>query len=315
MNINLITKTILFFLITTNVLPVYSKLSEESFRTANLPSFRHNKNYIELQGINTLDLLLQPDTKTVSIEVIGAENNKLEVDKKSGKVFGLEIIPIQRLKNSHINNNRVYHKRNNKKIINKTKFNLKKRSARPLLIEGNNFKIFKVPVRGIFSGSYNLKVIVDGVRKTETQVITKEDFRSDAISPSAIESGLETQLTIFGKGLDLFTNVSFYDPNGKEVNVTDILEIESLDEDTLKVKVLVPADYTPGFHNVTITNSLSPNKTSTLLNGIYIGSVTGMNGATGVEGCDDPALTLMINAVELLPVARSTTVFDSTLCQ
>ena len=182
-----------------SVLPVYSKLAADK---ANLPSFRHNKNYIELQGINTLDLLLQPDAKTVSVEVVGAENNKLEVDKISGKVFGLEIIPIQRLKNSHINNNSVYHKRDNKRVINKAKFNLKNRSARPLLIEGNNFKIFKVPVRGVFSGSYALKVIVDGVRETETQVITKEDFRIDSITPSIIDAGVETQLTILGKGLD-----------------------------------------------------------------------------------------------------------------
>ena len=309
MTLNII---ILFFLMAVNVLPVNAKLAEQNSQAAKLPSFRHNRNYIELQGINTLDLLLQPDAKTVSVEVIGAENNRLEVDKKSGKVFGLEIIPIQRLKNSHINNNSVYHKRNNKRIINKTSIDLKKSSTRPLLIEGNGFKIFKVPIRGIFSGSYDLKVVVDGARKTETKIITKEDFRIDAINPSAIEPGIETQLTIFGKGLDLFTNVSFYDPNGKEVNITDILETESLDEDTLKVKVLVPKDYTPGFHNVTITSSLSPNKTSTLLNGIYIGSMTEMNGASI---CDDPSISLMINAVKLLPEGKSTTLFDPTVCQ
>ena len=312
MNPNLI---ILFFLIVTSLLPVYSKVTEESFRTANLPSFRHNKNYIELQGINTLDLLLQPDAKTVSVEVTGAENNKLKVDKKSGKVFGLEIIPVQRLKTSHINNNAVYHKRNNKRVINKASFNLTKRSAKPLLIEGKNFKTFKLPVRGIFSGSYTLKVVVNGERKTETQVITKENFRIDSITPSVIGAGVESQLTILGKGLDLFTNVSFYDPNGKEVQITDISEVESLDESTLKIKVLIPKDYTPGFHNVTITNSLSPNQISTLLNGLFIGAITGGNSTNTIGVCDDPNVSLMINALEVLPEGDSVTVFDSTLCQ
>ncbi|GEM_PF-1875418 len=304
---------ILFFLIATSVSPVYSKVTEENFRTRGLPSFRHNKNYIELQGINTLDLLLQPDAKTVSVEVTGAESNKLQVDKKSGKVFGLEILPLQRLRASHLNNNGVYHKRK-KRVINKTKFNLKKRSAKPLLIQGNNFKIFKVPVRGVFSGSYGLRVSVDGVRKTETQVITKENFRIDSITPSVINAGVESQFTIMGKGLDLFTKVSFYDPNGKEVQITDIAEVESLDEETLKVKVLFPEDYTPGFHNVTISSSLRANETSTLLNGVFIGDVTGATGSGAIGVCDDSDAGLMINAIELLPEAKSVSVFDPTLC-
>ena len=303
----------LFFLCTGGGFPANSK--DESFRVAPLPSFRHNKNYIELQGITTLDLLLQSAAKIVRVEVNGVENNKVEIDKKSGKVFGLEIIPIQRLKNSHINNNGIYHKRNKKRVINKTTFNLAKSSAKPLLIEGKDFKIFKVPVRGILSGSYTLRVVVDSAQKATTQVITKENFRIDSISPSVIDTGVESQLTILGKGLDLFTDVSFYDPNGKEVQVINISEVESLDESTLKIKVLIPGDYTPGFHNVTVTNSFRPNETSTLLNGLFIGSKTGASSTNGIGVCDDPAVSLMINAIELLPQGKSTTVFDPTLCQ
>ena len=304
---------ILFFLITASVVPVYSKSTNENLRSRSLPSFRHNKHHIELQEITTLDLFLKPDAKTVSIEVTAAESSKLQVDKKSGKVFGLEILPLQRLRTSHLNNNRVYHKRK-KRVINKATFNLRKRSARPLLIEGNNFKIFKVPVRGVFSGSYGLRVSVDRDRKTETQVITKEDFRIDSITPSLLTPGLETQLTIMGKGLDLFTKVSFYDPDEKEVQITDITEVESLDEDTLKIKVVVPEDYTPGFHNITIGNTLRANETSTLLNGVFIGDPSQITGTGAIGVCDNNDAVLMINAIELLPQAMPVSVFDPTLC-
>ena len=302
----------LIFFIASGISPVDSKISsEESLRVVNLPAFRHNKNYIELQEITTLDLLLQPSAKIVLLEVNGADTSKIEIDKKSGRVFGLEIVPLQRLKRGTIRNNKIYHKRNNK-VINKTKFNLDTSLVKPLLIEDEKFKILKVPVRGVFSGSYTLKAVIDGAQEAVTTIITKENFRIDSISPSVINAGVESELTILGKGFDIFTDVSFYDPNGKQIQVTDILEIESLDKNTLKVRVLIPEDYTPGFHNVTITNSLSPNETSTLLNGIYIGSTAGV---TGVGVCDDPKASLMINAIELLPEGESSAVFDPTLCQ
>ena len=88
-------------------LPVYSEdnaikteatSKEQSSKPVDLPSFRHHKHHIEVEQVDTIDLLLHPDTKTITIEANDINNNKIGVDKKSGSLIGLEVFPVRKLK-------------------------------------------------------------------------------------------------------------------------------------------------------------------------------------------------------------------------
>lgn len=306
-----------------------SQLASENLASELLPSFRYNRNNIELNQKTHIDLILEQSSKIVKVEVIKAEGIDLTIDENKLIKNGLEIIRPKRLRKSDSPSSRQTPKKikNTSAVV----FNLTKPETQPLIIDAIDFKVFKVVINGVLPGTYTLKATVDGQETASTAVFTKAAFRVDGVTPSIIERRVETIISIIGKGLDALTQVSIEGPD------LDVIEKESLDDSVLKVKVLTKKETLPGFRDVTVSSPLL-GKTATLLNGLYVNGpilgidvtiMDGMDGAVGPEGpqglqgsqgpvgksiCENPNDSIKVFTNTLPPGSKATTNFDPSTC-
>lgn len=305
-----------------------SQITSENLASNLLPSFRYHRNNIELNQKNSIDLLLESNSRIVKVEVIKAEGIGLSIDENKLINDGLIIVRPKRLRKSPSSKEKIQTKlqKNNVAV-----FNLTKPETQPLIIDAIDFKIFKVIINGILPGVYTLKATIDKNETTQTIVFTKSPFRIDTVSPSIIDRGIETIITIIGKGLDALTQVSIDKPDVK------VLELESLDDSVLRVKILAKENASPGFRNITIASPLI-GKTATLVNGLYLSAPTlgvdvtimdGMDGSTGPEGpqglqgpqglsgkgiCENSNDSIKVFTNTLQGGSKATTTFDPSTC-
>lgn len=321
--------TIIFFTnqINANAFYIYSAKSkslraQENLASTLLPTFRYGRNNIELNQKESIDVILEKQSLTLTVEVISAEGTGLGIDNTTLLKNGLKIFkPASfRAKNGRdtLKEQTVYLQRN------KATFNLKNIKSQSLIIDAADFKIFKVFVKGFLPGSYTLKATVDGQKSTTTTVFTKADFRLDTVNPSIIDPGIETTLTIIGKGLDSLTQVSLGSTD------IEVKGTEALDDTTLRVKAFAQNKAARGFRNVTITSPIL-GKTVTLVNGLFVNSqetlgtdisditegTPGMDGLAGMDGmsiCSNPNDLLMVFANNLSAGNQATVNFDPSSC-
>lgn len=325
---------VLFFLICNmpaSAIFIYSArsesvLSQEDLASTILPAFRYDRNFVELNTKSSIDLILNPAAKIVEIAVIKAEGAGLNIDNTELLEQGLKIITPRRLRTREAFAITLKEQKKEKeKFANKVKFNLKSQSVKPNIIQAVDFKIFKVFVKGQLPGSYTVQATVDGDKVAVSEIVTRPDFRIDIVTPTVVDIGVEAELTIVGKGLDSFTDVSI------EVPGVEVINTVSLDDKTLKVVLLVPKDTPIGFSNITVTNVLN-GKSATLFNGLYIGPRIGIDGKDGEPGpqgpqglqgepgingmgvCDDSLATLMIFTNTLSEGSNATASFDPQNC-
>lgn len=305
---------------------------QENLTNNFLPTFRYDRNNVELNEKVTIDLILEKDSKLVKVEVTNAESTGFGIDSTTLLDKGLKILRPRLARNENLDS-----ENSNKKIKSQEKntvtFNLKKGKVKPLIIEAIDYKVLKVTIKGFLPGQYTLQAIVDEDKIAKTKVVTRSDFRIDAVSPSIILPGLESTLTIIGKGLDSLTQVTF---STQEI---EILDIQSLDDSTLKVTVIAEEDTSPGFRDVIVTNPLLGNSV-TLVNGLFINGPIltsdelpegpqgpqgpqglpgeqGLPGSDGKDGkgiCDNPNAKLTIFTNNLPPGNQATIFFDPVLC-
>lgn len=307
-----------------------SQLSSENLNNVLLPVFRYDKNYIELKDRSTVELILNSDAKRVEVEVIKAEGTGLGIDNTTLLNDGLKILRSQRLRSKTSRIEILKEKKQEEASNNKVVFNLKNQRNQQNIIEAIDFKLFRILVSGKLSGTYTLQATVDGKTTATTDIITKPSFRIDALTPSVLDLGVDTELSIVGKGFDSLTEISFSDD-------IEIKKITSLDDSTLKITVFVPVSVMSGLHDLFATSPILGD-TFTLNNALYVGpslgingmdgtpgppGINGMNGINGVNGmdgtdgmgiCDDSSATLMIFINNLPSGSQSTSFFDPVQC-
>ena len=292
-----------------------------------LPGFRYDRNYIELGEKIPLDLLLNQEAKIVKVEVSGAEGIGISIDSNTLKKKGLKIYKTSELRVS-AKSQKVSPLKEDQINSNTVEFNLAKPQNQSQIIEGSDFKVFKIFVKANLSGSYTLKATVDGANSATTVVFTRPDFRLEIVDPSFIVPGIETTLTLKGKGLDAFTRISFNDPN------IEVRDITGLDDATLKITIFANENTTYGFRDITVSNR-HLGKSSTLINGLLVTSssfgtnvldpdqamgLNGMDGTSGMDGangmgiCNDSDATLMVSTITLSPSNIASVLFDPVSC-
>ena len=302
---------------------IRTQLAQQGLGNILLPGFRYSRYDIELNTRTGLDLIVEPTSKIVKVEVTSAEGTGLGIDNTTLLMSGIKIFRAVDLRPDSNGLNRATPK--NKVIT----FDLSK--LQDQIIQGDDFKIFKVFVRGLLPGSYVLKATVDNGKSATTTVFTKPDFRLDGLTPASINPGTQTTLTFIGKGFDAFTGVSF---GSSDVEVRGT---QALDTNTLKVVVFAGDMASPGYRDVTISGLVGPNagKLSTLGNGflvnganqslatdsIFINSIinsldimNGMDGLNGVSICDDSTAMVMVFANNLGAGAQATVFLDPVQC-
>lgn len=284
-----------------------------------LPTFRYHRYNIEPYTKAFIDLILPLDAKKVKIEVVDAQDLSSELTNESLREKGLKIIKHKRHR-GNTSKRELYEEE--KLSTNKAIFDLQKVNNQQYITKFIDYEIFKVALNGLPSASYTVEAVIDDTYTTSTKIFTKPDFRIDDISPSIINTGVESILTIEGKNLDLFTKVNF---NSAEI---EIRNIESINEGVLKVTAYVPENTEIGFKDLTATNLLL-GKSATLLNGLYVGPRIGQDGEDGEDGevgpqgpigedgmsiCNNSEDSLKIFTNNLPPGSQATSFFDPVLC-
>ena len=291
------------------------------------PTFRYDRYDIELGEKTEIDLILKPETNVIRAEVVSAESIGLGIDTAKLLKKGLKIIKPRRPRNKLSKREEILEER-----IFRTKltYHLNQTENKPYQVKKKNYKGFKILVKGVLPGAYTLKSsTTDGQSATAT-ILTKPEFRIDSISPSILDVGVEGVLTIEGKNLDAFTQVSL----GSGIEVKDI---QALDDGKLKVYVHLASDISYGFKDVTATN-LHTGSSATLVNGFYVGPRIGKDGEPGKEGaqgaqgepgppgsqgppgidgmglCNNITDTLMIFTNNLPAGSQATSFFDPVQC-
>ena len=292
------------------------EVTSKSQANDSLPAFQYHRYNIEPNTKTNVYLLLYPKAKTVKVEVIEAQGLGVGIDNKILTKNGLRIIKHSRIRNKESRTKLLLEE---KYSTNSAFFNLQSLSNQQHTVSALDYKIFTIPLKGLPSASYTLQATVDDKYAVITKIFTKPDFRIDDVSPSVIDVGTESILTIEGKYLDSFTNVYI---SGDDI---EIKSIESTNEGILKVNAFVPENTEIGFKDVTVTNSLL-GKSATLVNGLYVGPRIGMDGVDGKDGmdgrdgldgmgvCSNPTDSLMVLANNLPPGSTATTFFDPVLC-
>lgn len=302
---------------------------QENLSSSLLPTFRYDRNNIELNERAFVDLVLEKNAAFVKVEVVGAESIGFGIDDAILVEKGLKILRPRLIRKENLDSD-ISNEKIKSQERNTVTFNLKKKEVKPLLIEAVDFKILKVTIKGFLPGQYTLQATVDKDKTTRTKIITRPDFRLDAISPSVISSPFEGTITLIGKGLDSLTQVSF---NSQEIKV---LDTESLDTNILKVTVSVEEETSPGFRDVTIASPLAGNSV-TLVGGLFINGLIltpdsikegpqgpqglpGEQGQPGKDGrdgrgiCDSPDAKLTIFTNNLPPGSQAAVFLDPVLC-
>ena len=287
-----------------------------------LPAFKYHRYNLEPNTKTYIDLLLYPDAKSVTVEVVDEEEHTPGLNDTKLKSVGLKIIKHQR-KRSKLSKREIVEQE--KLSTNKAVFNLQKLSNLQYITEATNYKTFKIALKGLPSSSYTLKATVDDDQVTTTKIVTKPDFRIDEVSPQVIDIGVESTLIIEGKNLDKLSEVNF------DTSEIEIRSIESTNDGILKVVAYVPENAEIGFRDLSVTNLLL-GKSATLLNGLYVGPRIGKDGAPGKDGedgkdgkdgkdgldgmgiCENPQEALMVLANNLPPGSKATSQFDPVLC-
>lgn len=245
---------------------------------AALPSFRHYHHDSELNNIDVLELLLPLNAKTVKIEVISAEGS-IGIDALTAKNKGLKI-----LKPSRVRKAADLQKQLKSKAfpVGEAIFNLDEIGNNQNIIKAKDFKTLKFKIKAVIPAIYTLKATVDENKSAEIQIDVKQDFRIDTVTPSILDTGVERILTITGRGLDIFTQIFI----GEGVQ---ILKQVPLDHEStiLEVKVIADENAVKGFRDVIASNLISE-RSSTLVNGLYVGPQIGMDGLPGVPGIQGP---------------------------
>lgn len=323
-----------FFLSQSNAHAIYifsaksrSLKAQENLISALLPSFRYDRNNIELNQRTSIDLILEKSTTFVKLEVTGAEGLGLSIDNNTLRKQGIKIIRTNQNRNTKLNATSKEQKirtQSNKPII----FNLKKTQNQSLIIEAVDFKVFKVFLKAFLPGIYTIKATTDSGENITTQVFTIPDFRIDLLSPNRIAQGVESFITLLGKGLNSLTGVAI------EGSGIEVKETESLDDATLKVKVSTKDDAEAGFRNITISDPLSE-RLVTLVDGLEVYKASfgiddlgiqimdGMDGAPGMDGpsgkdgmgiCNNPNATLKVFTINQVAGSNASSNFDSVTC-
>ena len=242
--INLLTITVVFSQLPSNASYINrtkNRLVEQTVTSNSLPAFQYNRYNIELNQKHEIDLVLTLDAKIVKVQVTDATPIGLNIDKASLTEDGLKVIETPR-KRSRQGKLDLIHEGLS---TNKATYILNKVNNEQQTTKGIDYKTFKVTIRGILPGSYSVRAAVDGKTFASTTIVTKPEFRIDSISPSVIDLGKESLITLTGKRLDSFTQVFF------QGNDIQIKEIESLEGDILKVKVFVDGNTKGGFRDLT----------------------------------------------------------------
>ena len=287
------------------------------------PVFRYDRYDIELNEKTELDVIVGPETSTVKVEVIGAENIGLGIDSDQLLKKGLKIIKPTRPRNKQSKREEILEER-----IFRTKviYDLRRIENKSYLVKEKDYKVYKIFIEGILPGSYTLRVSTTNGTSVTT-ILTKPEFRIDSISPSILDIGAESVLTIEGRNLDSLTQVNL----GNDIEIKDI---QDFNDGNFKVYVYIAEGASRGFRNVTITNLLT-GSSATLVNGLYIGpqigqdgqdgknGVDGKDGAVGSQGvpgvdgmgvCNNLTDTLMVFSNNLPPGSQSSVFFDPVLC-
>lgn len=306
---------------------IRTQLAQQGLSSILLPGFRYSRYDVELKEKTALDLIIEPGSMVVKVEVINAEGTGLGIDSNTLATSGIKIFRTSAVGTSDSSSTQATRK--NKVVT----FNLGKTSNQSSIIQGDDFSIFKVFVKGLLPGSYVLKATVDNDKSATTTVFTKPDFRLDGLTPANINPGTQTTLTFIGKGFDSFTGVDF---GSSDIQVQGT---QALDTDTLKVLVSAQDMASVGYRDVTITGLAGPNtgKSSTLVNGFLVNGATetqglatdsafidtlissldlmdGMDGLNGVGICDDPNAMVMVSANTISPGAQATVFLDPIQC-
>ena len=239
------------------------------------PRFRYSEYSILLNQNESLDLILPLSAKEVVARVSKAESDDLSIDSATLQAKGLQIINPK----GRIQRNQLSLQDNKNRLV---VFNLNKIENQSSIIKAKDFKLFKVKVKGLLPGTYTVEARIDKKDLAVTKVTTKAAFALYAISPSISDPNTDTSFTLFGKGLDSFTQVSFI-PDDIQVNA---IESQNLDNSILKIQVTITSNAFIGFHDVNITNSFS-GKTITLSMALYIGTI-GAQGPPGPTGPPGP---------------------------
>lgn len=296
-----------------------SQLADENLSNTLLPAPRYDRNNIKLNKKTSIDILLEKDAKFVTVEITGAEGIGFGIDSNTLLEKGLKIIKTNSLRTNSENKETETKK-------NKVGFNLKKIQNQSLIIEAVDFKIFKVFLKALLPGSYTLRITVDGNKETMAIVRTLPEFNLDIVSPSFIIPGAETILTFIGSGFNSLVDVVI---GGTDIEVR---EVESLNDETLKVKAFVKEEASGGGRDVTISNPLT-GQSVTLVNGLLVfdeslglddlaimdgmdgmDGTDGMDGINGVSICNDFGAMLMIITNTIPAGLNATTDFDPVLC-
>src|SRR3989338_1668127 len=232
-----------------------SPANNETVSSDLLPTFQYHRYNIEPYTKTNIYLLLYPSSKNVKVEVVEAEELGSGIDDKTLKNLGLKIIKHRRLRNKE---SRIESLTEEKYSTNVALFNLERLNNEQHIIKGLDYKIFPIVLKGLPSSSYTLQATVDDKYVITTKIFTKPAFRIDDVSPSVIDVGIESTLTIEGKYLDSFTKVYI------EGNDIEIKSVESTNEGILKVNAFVAENAEIGFRDVSVTNSLL-GKSATLI--------------------------------------------------
>ncbi|MBI3308518.1 MAG: hypothetical protein HYZ79_04020 [Candidatus Melainabacteria bacterium] len=291
------------------------------------PAFKYDRYDIELGEKTEIELILKPETNVIRAEVVSAESIGLGIDTAKLLKKGLKIIKPRRPRNKLSKREEILEER-----IFRTKltYHLNQIENKFYQVKKKDYKVFKILVKGVLPGSYTLKSsTTDGQSATAT-ILTKPEFRIDSISPSILDVGVDGVLTVEGKNLDAFTQISI--GNGIEIK-----DIQALDDGKLKVYVHLASDISYGFKDVTATN-LHTGSSAILVNGFYVGPRIGKDGEPGKEGaqgqqgpqgepglegpagvsgmsiCDHIADTLMIFVNNIPSNNEASSFFDPILC-
>ena len=238
------------------------------------PAFKYDRYDIELNEQAEIDLILSTETNVIKVEVIGAESVGLGIDSNELLKKGLKIIKPHRPRNKPSKREEIVEERIFRTNLT---YHLQRIENKSYLVKEKDYKVYKVLVKGILPGAYTLKVSTTLGEYAIATILTKPDLRIDSISPSILDIGVETVLTVEGRNLDSFTQINL----GSDIEVKNIQDLDGY----MKVYVYVAPGATRGFRNVTVTNLLA-DSSATLVNGLYVGPRIGQDGKDGKDGAD-----------------------------
>ena len=168
--------------------------------TKNLsPAFRYDRYDIEVNEEAEIDLILSPVTSVIKVEVIGAEDVGLGIDSDKLLKKGLKIIKPHRPRNKPSKREEILEE---KLFRTKLIYHLKRIENKSFLVQEKDYKVFQIAVKGILPGAYTLRASTTDGEYSITTILTKPELRIDSISPSILDIGVETVLTVGGRDLD-----------------------------------------------------------------------------------------------------------------